>query len=84
MNVRAFGGNQPHGKQKLKTEGCWHTRVFGIRQTVWLEGVPEEHVANVHAESWGYKDSPDPVKLAEAYAGFMDKLTRPSEPEIRM
>ncbi|MEO5915280.1 MAG: sugar-binding domain-containing protein [Luteolibacter sp.] len=35
----ATEGYQLHGKQKLKNEGIWYTRVTGIWQSVWLENV---------------------------------------------
>ncbi|WP_367873695.1 sugar-binding domain-containing protein [Luteolibacter sp. Populi] len=35
----ATGGFQLLGKQKLKPEGIWYTRVSGIWQTVWMEEV---------------------------------------------
>ena len=38
-----FGGR---GKQTLKPEGCCYTRMSGIWQTVWLESVPETHIAS--------------------------------------
>jgi beta-galactosidase/beta-glucuronidase len=40
----ATEGFQLHGKQKLKPEGIWYTRVSGIWQTVWLEQVPERSI----------------------------------------
>jgi beta-galactosidase/beta-glucuronidase len=43
----ATGGAQLRGKQTLKPEGIWYTRVSGIWQTVWLESVAERHVADV-------------------------------------
>ena len=36
----ATEGYQLHGKQKLRNEGIWYTRVTGIWQTVWMEQVP--------------------------------------------
>ena len=42
-------GSQPRGKQILKPEGIWYTAVSGIWQTVWLEPVPELHIADVRA-----------------------------------
>ncbi len=33
------------GKQSFKPSGCFYTRVSGIWQTVWMENVPETHVA---------------------------------------
>ena len=42
------GNGQPLGKQssKLKSEGCYYTRVTGIWQTVWLEPVAEGALAS--------------------------------------
>ena len=33
------------GKQSFKPKGCFYTRVSGIWQTVWMETVPEKHIA---------------------------------------
>jgi hypothetical protein len=38
-------GTQPRGKQVLKPGGIFYTAVTGIWQTVWLETVPEQHIA---------------------------------------
>ncbi|MES2438593.1 MAG: sugar-binding domain-containing protein [Verrucomicrobiota bacterium] len=40
----ATEGFQLHGKQKLKPEGIWYTRVTGIWQTVWVENVAERFI----------------------------------------
>ena len=40
-------GYQPRGKQVRKPEGIWYTPVTGIWQTVWLEVVPETHIASL-------------------------------------
>ncbi len=37
----------PYGKQSRKRGGMWYTPVSGIWQTVWLEPVPEEHIARL-------------------------------------
>jgi beta-galactosidase/beta-glucuronidase len=42
-------GEQPRGKQILDPSGIWYTAVSGIWQTVWLEPVPELHIADVRA-----------------------------------
>ncbi|WNO52904.1 glycoside hydrolase family 2 protein [Stakelama saccharophila] len=42
-------GTQPRGKQILDPAGIWYTAVSGIWQTVWLEPVPELHIADVRA-----------------------------------
>jgi hypothetical protein len=34
------------GKQSLKPEGCFYTRVSGIWQTVWMETVPADYIAD--------------------------------------
>ncbi len=46
----ATEGYQLHGKQKLKNEGIWYTRVTGIWQTVWLEQVPSTHLTDLDYE----------------------------------
>ena len=38
---------QLRGKQKLKPEGIWYTRVSGIWQTVWLETVPKRRITEI-------------------------------------
>ena len=43
----ATEGYQLHGKQKLKNQGIWYTRVTGIWQTVWLEHVPSMHLLDL-------------------------------------
>lgn len=43
----ATEGYQLHGKQKLKNEGIWYTRVTGIWQTVWMEQVPTMHLTDL-------------------------------------
>lgn len=40
-------GEQPRGKQVEKPGGIWYTPVTGIWQTVWLEPVPEQHIARL-------------------------------------
>lgn len=40
---------QPRGKQVNKPEGIFYTPVTGIWQTVWLEPVATEYIANVKA-----------------------------------
>ena len=42
-------GDQPRGKQTLEPRGIWYTATSGIWQTVWLEPVPELHIADVRA-----------------------------------
>ena len=34
------------GKQSFKTYACFYTRMSGIWQTVWMETVPETHIAD--------------------------------------
>src|SRR5206468_9402813 len=40
-------GVQPSGKQVKNPCGIWYTPVTGIWQTVWMEPVPEAHVATI-------------------------------------
>lgn len=40
-------GFQPRGKQVSKPGGIWYTSVTGIWQTVWMEPVPEQYIANL-------------------------------------
>ena len=44
----ATEGYQLHGKQKLRNEGIWYTRVTGIWQTVWMEQVPTVHLRDLN------------------------------------
>jgi hypothetical protein len=37
---------QSRGKQVFKSSGGFYTRVSGIWQTVWIEAVPERHIAD--------------------------------------
>ena len=39
---------QPRGKQVSKPTAIWYTPVSGIWQTVWLEPVPEKHIAHLN------------------------------------
>lgn len=41
------GGDQPRGKQVRKPGGIFYTPTTGIWQTVWLEPVPEAHIARL-------------------------------------
>ncbi|MBQ1162614.1 glycoside hydrolase family 2 [Streptomyces sp. A73] len=41
------GPNPPVGKQRLDPEGIWYTPSSGIWQTVWMEPVAADHVADV-------------------------------------
>ncbi|MEY3897902.1 MAG: hypothetical protein RLZZ214_3423 [Verrucomicrobiota bacterium] len=43
----ATGGSQLRGKQTLDPKGIFYTRVSGIWQTVWLEEVPDLHIAEI-------------------------------------
>ncbi len=44
VDVVPFG--QSRGKQEFRTHGCFYTRMSGIWQTVWMETVPEKHIAD--------------------------------------
>ena len=45
--VNDLSPRYPYGKQRIKRGGMWYTPVSGIWQTVWLEPVPERHIADV-------------------------------------
>ena len=57
LTVRVWDGTdtgfQPRGKQVRKPSGIWYTSVTGIWQTVWLEPVPQQHIADL-------RTTPDP------------------------
>lgn len=40
-------GPQPRGKQVYKPHGIWYTPVSGIWQTVWMEPVAKNHIADL-------------------------------------
>mgnify|MGYP002094688220 FL=1 len=40
-------GEQPRGKQVERPGGIWYTPVTGIWQTVWLEPVAAQHIAQL-------------------------------------
>jgi len=40
-------GPQPRGKQVADPHGIWYTPTTGIWQSVWLEAVPETHIAGL-------------------------------------
>ena len=51
LTVRVWDGTdtgfQPRGKQVRKPGGIWYTSVTGIWQTVWLEPVPQQYIADL-------------------------------------
>jgi hypothetical protein len=47
----ATNGGQLTGKQRLKPQGIWYTRVSGIWQTVWLESVAKRSVDSLQIKS---------------------------------
>jgi len=76
------GGAQLRGKQTLKPEGIWYTRVSGIWQTVWLETVPQRYVSDlkittaidpvtitIHPELAGKALSGEQVRVAASLGG---------------
>lgn len=36
-----------YGKQKVKRGGMWYTPISGLWQSVWIEGVPENHIKSI-------------------------------------
>ena len=51
LSVKVWDGTdtgfQPRGKQVSKPGGIWYTSVTGIWQTVWLEPVPQQYIAEL-------------------------------------
>lgn len=37
----------PYGKQRKKRGGMWYTKTSGIKKSVWLESMPNEHIESV-------------------------------------
>ena len=74
VKVRDFTDTSYHsrGKQKLNRGGMFYTAQSGIWQTVWMEQVPENYIANVkitplydHAAVMIQVDEACPVKTVE-------------------
>jgi hypothetical protein len=59
------------GKQSLKPQGCFYTRVSGIWQTVWMENVPETYIES-------YKVVPD-IDNGRVEFSFAVKGPKPDE-----
>ncbi len=55
-------GTQLRGKQRLRRGNMWYTAQSGIWQTVWLEEVPERHIADLRLRA----DADDGRLVAEA------------------
>jgi len=62
-------GPQPRGKQVRNPRGIFYTAVTGIWQTVWLEVVPEVHLACLNAEG-----DPQSGKLTVSLVAHGDKV----------
>lgn len=63
---------QPRGKQVVAPKGIFYTPTTGIWQTVWLEPVPERHIASMHI-------------LSDADTGNVElKLTKHAGPDDRV
>ncbi|TWT72030.1 glycoside hydrolase family 2 protein [Crateriforma conspicua] len=58
--VQVIDETAPHqtlGKQTKNPKGIYYTRVSGIWQTVWLEQVPERHIAGVKMKPRLHEDT---------------------------
>ncbi len=64
--TNAPGSFQLRGKQVLKPQGIWYTRVSGIWQSVWLEEVPVRRLADVHIVT---KYNPATITITPTLAG---------------
>jgi beta-galactosidase/beta-glucuronidase len=65
-------GYQLRGKQVLKPEGIWYTRVSGIWQTVWLEEAPASFIEDLHISTDAAKGT---VTVAADLDGATDGQT---------
>jgi len=66
---------QSRGKQAFRTHACFYTRMSGIWQTVWLETVPERHIADykvvtdIEAGTVTFKVAVDGLKYGDTETG---------------
>ncbi|SNT07166.1 glycoside hydrolase family 2 protein [Sphingopyxis indica] len=67
-------GMQPRGKQILDPAGIWYTAVSGIWQTVWLEPVPQLHIAEVRATPDIDRGTVDVAVALSGWAGDTDAV----------
>ena len=37
----------PYGKQRERRGGMWYTKTSGIKKSVWLESMPQNHIADI-------------------------------------
>lgn len=65
-------GYQLRGKQSLKPEGIWYTRVSGIWQTVWLEEVPATYLSDLTIATDAEADL---IKVTPKIAGDAQGMT---------
>ncbi len=92
----ATEGYQLHGKQKLKNEGIWYTRVTGIWQTVWLENVSERFIndidytcdigsgsVKVHPKLSGKASEGEKVRVTASFGG-KEIATGTGTPEVTL
>ncbi len=65
VEVRDASDTSHHsvGKQRLRHGGIWYTAQSGIWQTVWLETVPETHVARLDIRTPGIRAGLDSARL---------------------
>lgn len=65
VEVRDVSDTSHHsvGKQRLKRGGIWYTAQSGIWQTVWLETVPDAHVAALCMRTPGIRDGLETAML---------------------
>lgn len=74
-------GTQPRGKQISNPHGIWYTPVTGIWQTVWLEPVPEDHVASLRIET---NFDEETVSVIAEVAGAEGATVRVSVPHVEI
>ena len=71
------------GKQSFKTYACFYTRMSGIWQTVWMETVPEKHIADydvvtdIDAGTVTFTFKVDGLKYGDTECGSVEVLPVP-------
>ncbi len=71
----ATGGAQLTGKQRLRPQGIWYTRVSGIWQTVWLEQVAARSVDSLSIKTNAKLGTVNVTATLRGQAGTGERLS---------
>ncbi len=84
VEVRDVSDTSHHsrGKQRLRRGGIWYTAQSGIWQTVWLETVPEVHVAGLRMRTPGIRAHLEAATV-ELHVDASDGGAHPVSVEVR-